>query len=176
MGPQVKTGTHSVRRGTPSVPVAALARGEPCHPSSSPLHPSIPPSVQPLAASPSRCSTVLNHPGMRSLPPSPPSLLSSLSFSLRPVTNSSLPPLHFPPTFPPTPPAFDSPPPISLPFLSISNQSSIYDTSGKIIKLSYICDEPSENKGYCFNCQPMTSNYAYQCISLIFGENEVNRV
>lgn len=173
MGPQVKTGTHSVRRGTPSVPVAALARGEPCHPSSFPLHLSIPPSVRPLAVPPSRWSTVLNHPGMRSLSPhpSPFSFLPSRSPSVPSLIHPSL-PLHFPPTLPP----FDSPPPISLPFLSISNQSSIYDTSGKIIKLSYICDEPSENKGYCFNCQPMTSNYAYQCISLIFGENEVNRV
>lgn len=78
MGPQVKTGTHSVRRGTPSVPVDALARGEPRHPSSLPpslpLHPSIPPSVHPLAIPPSRGSTVLNHPGMQtplSLPLSP---------------------------------------------------------------------------------------------------------
>ncbi|CAB1429093.1 unnamed protein product [Pleuronectes platessa] len=45
MGPQVKTGTHSVGQGTPSVPVAALAGGEPCHPSSVPLHPYIPPST-----------------------------------------------------------------------------------------------------------------------------------
>ncbi len=171
MGPQVKTGTHSVRRGTPSVPVGALAGGEPCHPSSFPLHPSIPPSVHPLAVPPSRWSAVLNHPGMRSHSSPPPFLLSSLSLSLRPVTNSTL----APPSFPSHSASFRlASTHLSLPFLSISNQSSIYDTSGKIIKLSYICDEPSENKGYCFNCQPMTSNYAYQCISLIFGENEVN--
>ena len=29
--------------------------------------------------------------------------------------------------------------------LSVPNQSSIYDTSGKIIELSYIYDEPTEN-------------------------------
>lgn len=166
MGPQVKTGTHSVRQGTPSVPVAALARGEPCHPSSVPRHPSFPPSVHPLTVPP--LTLVYHAESPRNAPPSrSPSVPSLIHPQL---------PLHFPPTFPPTLPPFASPPPISLPFLSISNQSSIYDTSGEIIKLSYICDEPCENKGYCFNCLPMTSNYAYQCISLIFGENEANRV
>lgn len=82
MGPQVKTGTHSVRWGTPSVPVAW---GESWHPSFS-LHPSIPPSVDPLPAAPSCWSTVLNHPGMCSLFPYPLLLLTLP----RPITNSFL--------------------------------------------------------------------------------------
>lgn len=117
MGPQVKTGTHSVRQGTPSVPVAApLARGEPCHPSSCP---SIPPSVHPLAIvtlhPPSHWSTVLNH----QEPPPPP-----LSFSLHPITNSPPLPLHFPPTLLP----FASHPPTTRSPFSLSPINHPYIT------------------------------------------------
>lgn len=149
MGPQVKTGTHSVRQGTPSVPVAALARGEARHPSSCPLF-SIHPTLCPSTCCPlsSHWSTVLNHQECTPHPSATPItfLLSSYPFPLRPVTNLSL---ESPTPFysPPTLASFVSPPPISLSLLSISNQSSIYDTGGKIIKLSWICDEPGENKG-----------------------------
>lgn len=118
------------------------------------IHPSTPPSVHPLAFPPSRGSAVLNHPGML--------LLSSLLFSLHPVTNSS----HSPPTFPSNSVCFDSPPPNSHPFLSIFNQSRRRWQNYEMITQ---CDEPSENKGYCFNCQLMTASYTYQCVSLICG-------
>jgi len=130
MGPQVKTGTHSVRRGTPSVPVAALAGGEPCHPSSYPSpQTSIPPSVHPLAGPPSRRSTVLNHPGMRP-PPPPLPVLSSLSFSLHPVTNSSLAPTSLPSHLP-----F---PPLLLCLLSTRQHSSLSPFSPSLINHPYM--------------------------------------
>ena len=113
MGPQVKTGTHSVRWGTPSVPVAW---GESCHPSFS-LHPSIPPSVHPLPAAPSCWSTVLNHPGMCSLFPFPPFSSSPPHSPPVPSLIHSLLSLHFPPTFPPTLHAFQLTPPICHPSL-----------------------------------------------------------
>lgn len=112
MGPQVKSGTHSVRRGTPSVPVAALARGAlsplllyptSIHPTLCPStrHPSLmllchaesprnalPLSLPPSTFFPSRSPSTpsLIHPSLPppllSLPPSLP--LSLLSHRLHP--------------------------------------------------------------------------------------------
>lgn len=193
MGPQVKIGTHSVRRGTPSVPVAAaaaaaaLAGGEPLSPS--PTHPllpqSSPPSIRPShplsshspaliyraesprnAPTPPRLPLLTLPPALTPTPFSPP-----LPPSFRPVTNSSL-------ARPPRPaltPRLPSTPPISHPCaLRLQSITPRRTHGGKFIKLSYICDDPAENKGYCFNCRPMTSNYAYQCVSLIFGGNGVS--
>lgn len=110
MGPQVKTRTHSVRQGTPSVPVAALAKGELPHPSFTLHHPSHPLSIH---------SLMLNHPGMQSILPFP------LSSRLSPSVPSLIYPLlslPFPPTFPPTLPIFDSRHPFLTPlFPSLIN-------------------------------------------------------
>lgn len=135
MGPQVKIGTHSVRQGTPSVPVAAaaLARGEPLSPSPTgpTTHPSHPPSHRPPSIRPShplsshspsliyRAESPRNAPTQPpSAPPSPTPFSPSLLLSFHPVTNSSLPrlprpALNLPPAL--TPLASHSPPPISHP-------------------------------------------------------------
>lgn len=110
MGPQVKTGTHSVRWGNAICP--CCLRGV-----LSPLL--LPPSIHPtLCPSTPRCSLMLIYRAESprnvlpiSLPPSPlhsppvPSLIHSLLS------------LHFPPTFPPTLHAFQLTPPICHPSL-----------------------------------------------------------
>lgn len=107
MGPQVKIGTHSVRRGTPSVPVAALARGEPLSPLLLRLYPppSIHPALCPATRRPSLTLIYRAESPRNAPPPHPhPAPLSSLPFAFRPVTNSSLAqpvaslPLRLPPT------------------------------------------------------------------------------
>lgn len=127
MGPQVKIGTHSVRRGTPSVPVAAtaLARGEPLSPSptGSATPPTLPPSIRPShplsSHSPSliyRAESPRNAP--THTPPVPDSFLS-LSPALLPSCHQFIPlslprpALNLLPAL--MPPASHSPPPISHP-------------------------------------------------------------
>lgn len=104
----------------------------------------LPPSIHPtLCPSTPRCSLMLIYRAespRNVLPISLPPFSSSPPYS-PPVPSliHSLLSLHFPPTFPPTLRARQLTPPICHPSLSVPNQSSIYDTSGKkIIKLSYI--------------------------------------
>lgn len=108
----------------------------------------LPPSIHPtLCPSTPRRSLMLPCWITQECSPSFPSPFSSSPPHSPPVPSliHSLLSLHFPPTSPPTLRASQLTPPICHPSLSVSNQSSIYDTSGKIIKLSYIYDEPSEN-------------------------------
>lgn len=111
----------------------------------------LPPSIHPtLCPSTPRCSPMLIYRAespRNVLPISLPPPFSSSPPHSPPVPSliHSLLSLHFPPTFPPTLHAFQLTPPICHPSRSVPNQSSIYDTSEKIIKLSYIYDEPSEN-------------------------------
>lgn len=112
----------------------------------------LPPSIHPtLCPSTPRCSLMLIYRAESprnvlpiSLPPFPPSPLLLLILP-RPITNSFLALPSFSSHLPTHSACFRTHPPICHPSLSVPNQSSIYDTSRKIIKLSYIYDEPSEN-------------------------------
>lgn len=106
MGPQVKTRTRSVRRGTPSVPVAALARGDPCHPSS---FQSINPTPQFMRSPSLLCfgepcwitRNVSHSPSQRN----PSTFLLAHSPCISSLIYPWL-PFHFPPTSSPTLPLF----------------------------------------------------------------------
>lgn len=113
MGPQVKTGTHSVRRGTPSVPVGALARGEPYRPlllSPSSIHPALCPSTRHPSLMLIYCAeSPRNAPPSPALPSHSPSTLSLIRplLPLSSPTHSAsfrLTSTHFSlPLFPPSP-------------------------------------------------------------------------